>query len=142
MKTFVTFLLFIPVMVFSQTEQPMKFKKKAPEVIFLREVESAIKTHDADKLMSYMEPGYKRSQHDEFLEGRTVQFLNEFLWCEGLIFNEIIDAHLIRYTQTKDDKNQYEVRFYLKSAKVECYANIYMVRHPETNVFSIFGAVG
>ncbi|MBK9591175.1 MAG: hypothetical protein IPO32_06630 [Crocinitomicaceae bacterium] len=120
----------------------MKFKKKAPEVIFLREVESAIKTHDADKLMSYMEHNYKRSQHDEFLAGRTIQFLNEFLWCEGLIFNEIIDAQLIRYTQMKDDKNQYEVRFYLKSAKVECYANIYMVRHPETNVLSIFGAVG
>jgi hypothetical protein len=142
MKILFTILLFIPVLAMSQTEKPMKFKKKAPEVIFLREVESAIKTHDADKLMSYMEPNYKRSQHDEFLEGRTVQFLNEFLWCEGLLFNEIIDAQLIRYTQTEGDKNQYEVRFYLKSAAVECYANIYMVRHPETNVLSIFGAVG
>lgn len=142
MKTLLTCLLFIPVIALSQTEKPMKFKKKAPEVLFLKEVESAIKTHDADKLMSYMEPGYKRTQHDEFLEGRTVQFLNEFLWCEGLIFNEIIDAQLISYKQTEGDKNEYEVRFYLKSAAVECYANIFMVRHPETKVLSIFGAVG
>lgn len=142
MKNLLMFLFLIPFVSSSQTEKPMKFNEKSPEVIFLRQVESAIKTNDADKLMSLMEPSYKRSQHDEFLEGNTTQFLNEFLWCEGLEFNDILDARLIRYTQTKADKNVYEVRFYLRGATLECYADIYMVRHAETKVLSIFGVVG
>jgi len=118
-----------------------KIKEKAAETKFLRQVESAVKVHDADQLMKFMEPSYKRTQHDEFLEGRTVQFLNEF-FCSVVIFNEITDARLIRYSLISGSKTEYEVEFFLKSAKKESNCIFYMHKNLTSKTFSIYSAVG
>lgn len=131
-----------PLLSFSQDEKPMKFKKKAPEYIFLKKVEAALITHDADVMMTYIEPEYKRMQHDEFLAGRTLQFLTELFWCEGVRFNEITNAQLMRYAAQPDDKNKYEIRFMLQSNAVTCYCIVYMQRNSETGVFGLYGAMG
>lgn len=133
--------LLISFLTFAQDEKPMKLKEKSAEVIFLRKVELAVRAHDADQLMSYMQPDYKRSQHDEFLEGRTLQFLTEF-FCSEIPFDQIQTATLIRYTPLRDSKNQYEVVFYISNGIAACNSTFFMSKHPSTGVFSIFSAVG
>ena len=141
MKTILVLLVLTPLFIHAQTEKAAKLNEKSAEVIFLRKVELAVRAHDADQLMMYMEPGYKRSQHDEFLEGRTLQFLTEF-FCSTIPFNEINTARLLNYSKSKSDKNQYEVVFFIASAKEECHSTFFLFRHPSTQVLSIFSAVG
>src|SRR6478735_5059835 len=45
---------------------------------FVSSFEKATLSHDANQIMLFMENGYVKEQHDQFLEGRTEQFLNEF----------------------------------------------------------------
>lgn len=141
MKLALILLLALPFTILAQPDKPVKLKEKSDEVIFLRKVEQAVRAHDADQLMVYMEPGYKRSQHDEFLEGRTLQFLTEF-FCPAIPFDQITTVRLISYTSSKEDKNQYDVVFYISNGSSECNSTFFMTRHPGTGVFSIFSAVG
>jgi hypothetical protein len=141
MKSFLTLLFLAPFFMLAQQEKPAKLNEKSAEVIFLRKVELAVRAHDADQLMSYVEPSYKRTQHDEFLEGRTLQFFTEF-FCSTIPFNEISTAQLINYTKSKTEKNQWDVVFFIANSKEECYSTFFLFRHPSTNVLSIFSAVG
>src|SRR5687767_11288545 len=131
MKIRLTLFLLLPLIVHAQTEKTIKLNEKSAEVIFLRKVELAVRAHDADQLMTYMEPGYKRSQHDEFLEGRTLQFLTEF-FCANVPFNQISEARLISYSKSKESKNQYDVVFYVSNGKEACDCTFYMIKHPST----------
>lgn len=45
---------------------------------FVSSFEKATLSHDSREIMLFMENGYVKEQHDQFLEGRTEQFLNEF----------------------------------------------------------------
>lgn len=129
-------LLLIPCFAFT-----FKIKEKAEETIFLRKVEVAVKTHDADKLMSYIEPEYKRIQHDEFLGGNTTQFLNEF-FCSNIPFTSIKDAVLVDYKLVKGSKNEYTVTFSITGTTQTENCSFFMVKNLNTGVFSIYSAVG
>lgn len=140
MKTiFTIFIGFI--LLSSFLPSPYKIKEKAPETKFLREVESAVVTHDADKLMLMMELDYKRSQHDEFLEGRTVQFLDEFFGSE-IPFNSIESAELINYRLQKGSKTEYDVVFRLSAGAKVVDSVFNMRKNVKTNTYAIYGAVG
>jgi len=119
-----------------------KIKEKTAETIFLRKVESAVRVHDADLLLSFMLPEYKRTQHDEFLEGRTLQFLSEFFWCPEKLFDQITGVTLISYKLQTGSKSDYDVVFHLKHTNTECDCSFGMRKDLNTNVFSIYGAVG
>lgn len=142
MKTLLIFVFacISSVNLLAQEEQPMKFKKKAPEYIFLKKVEDAVKAHDADAILFMMEPEYKRMQHDEFLAGRTLQFLTEF-FCYTIPFNDITFAQLISYKST-ETPGEYAVRMQIKSMSATCYSDFYMIKNENTGEFSLYGAMG
>jgi len=135
-------LMFVSLLAGAKPEMHAKIKENAPETIFLRKVESAVRTHDADLLLTFMLPDYKRTQHDEFLEGRTLQFLSEFFWCPEKSFDQISDVSLVSYKLQAGSKTDYEVVFHLKHVNTECDCSFGMRKDPATNVFSIYGAVG
>jgi len=134
-------LIFFTFGVNSKTDLNSKINEKTPETIFLRKVENAVRVHDADQLLAFMEPNYKRSQHDEFLAGNTEQFLNEF-FCSEIIFYEITEVSLIKYSLMKSSKTDYEVVFFLKSQKTEVLCTFFMTKNLNTTIFSIYSAVG
>lgn len=138
---YIVLLIGLPLLLFGFTNNQAKLKEKADETIFLRRVESAIILHDADLLMSMMEKDYRRSQHDEFLEGRTMQFLNEFFGAE-IEFTDITRATLINYQLQKGSKTDYEVYFKLNSATAEVVSQFFMRKNTSTNTFALYGAVG
>ena len=135
-------LLFIPFTAESRSISISKIKEKAPETIFLRKVESAVRVHDADLLLSFMLPEYKRTQHDEFLDGRTLQFLSEFFWCPEKYFDQITGVTLVSYKLQTGSKTDYDVVFHLKHNNTECDCSFGMRKDNNTNVFSIYSAVG
>lgn len=135
-------LLIAPLLTFAQPGKLPKFKEKKSEIIFLRKVEDALRTHDADEMMMYIEPEYKRQQHDEFLEGRTLQFLSELFFCPNVAFNQITVAHLMACRQNGSDPNLLEAEFYISSSSVNCTITVTVVKHAETRVFSLVGAMG
>ena len=107
-------LLFLSFNAESRHNVLSKIKESAPETIFLRKVESAVRTHDADLLLTFMLPDYTRTQHDEFLAGNTVQFLNEF-FCSTIPFNEITAVSLVEYSLINKSKTDYQVIFSIKN---------------------------
>ena len=135
-------LLLISFTAESKSTSINKIKEKAPETIFLRKVEEAVRVHDADLLLTYMLPEYKRTQHDEFLEGRTLQFLSEFFWCPEKSFDQISSVSLVSYKLQSGSKTDYDVVFHLKHSGSECDCNFGMRKDLNTNVFSIYGAGG
>jgi len=52
-------LIFFTFGVNSKTDLNSKINEKTPETIFLRKVENAVRVHDADQLLAFMEPNYK-----------------------------------------------------------------------------------
>lgn len=142
MRILLSLFFILPVLSFAQPGKLPKFKEKKSEIIFLRKVENALRTHDADEMMMYIEPDYKRQQHDEFLEGRTLQFLSELFFCPNVAFNQITLAHLMACTQNGSDPNLYEAEFYISSTAVNCTISVTVIKHPETGVFSLVGAMG
>ncbi|MGE3802480.1 MAG: hypothetical protein AB7H80_15795 [Candidatus Kapaibacterium sp.] len=49
---------------------------------------------DKKLLMKLMDPKYVREQHDQFLEGRTDQFLNEFFSGENVETGEFVNLQV------------------------------------------------
>lgn len=61
-------------------------EKQHPENIeyFLSEFEKSVLKHDAERLLELMDQDYVRDQHDNFLNGNTTQFVNEF-FCGNIV---------------------------------------------------------
>lgn len=137
---FLTFLIVFSSL-FSQETKPAKLPKKANETKFLMNVASLVRAHDADQLMMLMEPEYKRTQHDEFLQGRTDQFLTEFFGGQ-IPFLEITVARLIDYKLQRGNDTDYDVTFYLEGAGKKINTTFYMRKNPGTSVLTLYGAVG
>ena len=143
MKALLFFVLLCSFSGFAQPGLKARYKRGTPEAQFLLNVAEAARLHDADALLAYMDPGYKRTQHDEFLEGRTVQFLNEFFWCEENIqFNDFTNVALVSYKLQPKSKTDYDVVFFISDGDQQCECTFGMKRDPKTKVFSIYGAVG
>lgn len=120
---------------------PVKLKEKSAEVIFLRKVEIAVRAHDADQFLQYVEPVYKRTQHDEFLQGNTIQFLQEF-FCSLVPFNEIREARLVDYSLMQGSKTEYSVIFFIAGRDKETECTFFMSKNLSSGTFSIYSAVG
>jgi hypothetical protein len=143
MKAVVVILFLGSFLVHGQPAMNPKYKQGAPETQFLLKVAEAARLHDADALLAYMEPAYKRAQHDEFLSGRTIQFLNEFFWCEeNILFTALTGVALVNYKLLPKSKTDYEVVFFISDGQKQCECTFGMKKNPGTNVFSIYGAVG
>jgi hypothetical protein len=55
-----------------------KYKLPKELDVYLSDFENTVKTHNQSQVLNFMDPDYIREQLDNFLDGRTEQFLNEF----------------------------------------------------------------
>lgn len=55
---------------------------------------SAVKKHDSKACLNYFDTDYRIKQHDQFLEGNTKQFLDEFFAGEYTNGNTTIDFYV------------------------------------------------
>lgn len=127
---------------------------------FLFSFEKAVLAHDKQGCMSFMSPRYVHEQHDQFLEGRTDQFLREFfsgtveagIQVEGeekvnnyrsINFNEIKNIELILITSNDALK---EVVYRITTNKdmvISCTCFVEDIQEKDAKYpYGIFGAVG
>ncbi|MCB0712181.1 MAG: hypothetical protein KDD67_07610 [Ignavibacteriae bacterium] len=57
-------------------------------------LKQGVAKQDKKLLMELMDPDYVREQHDQFLGGRTDQFLNEFFSGENVERGEFVNPHV------------------------------------------------
>jgi hypothetical protein len=106
---------------------------------FVTEFLSAVIAKDQIMVMVMMHPSYVKEQHDEFLEGRTKQFLSEFFGAE---FNNIKDfEHLYSYTRGADIYAVFEVRSNHNDKSIHHY-HIKFRNDSSGFKFGMVGAVG
>lgn len=86
---------------------------------FVSDFEKATLSRDANQIMLFMENGYVKEQHDQFLEGRTDQFLNEFFCGNNVSSNAFecakyqkIDA--VENVSVVKKENWYDYTFKIK----------------------------
>jgi len=126
-------------------------KYKLPEKLsaFLNSFEQSVTLHDSNKLLSYMDKAYKKEQHDEMLEGRTEQFLNEFFSgtnVDGSGF-VLVKFSLIRgiyFTSIQQNETGYSVYYTVKTkdVTVDCNWEISVTKTEDGTVYGFVGAVG
>lgn len=113
---------------------------------FLTGFEKAVLKHNASEIMSFMDESYVKEQHDEFLAGRTDQFLNEF-FCgttlktndfKCLNYDSILNLKLINVVQT-DDSN-YKVFYNISNKHITISAAFILLNN--NNTFGFVGAYG
>jgi hypothetical protein len=76
---FLSFLFFISCAQSKIEQKEAKYIKPDDELkVYLDDFEEAVEDHDWNKVMGLIHPDYVKEQHDEFLDGRTDQFLKEF----------------------------------------------------------------
>lgn len=118
--------------------------------VYLKEMKAAILSHDKSELMKIMDADYVKEQHDQFLEGRTEQFLNE-VFCGNDINDE--SFHCIRYESIESVKIKmveqvqplvYKLLLEVKDDEneVECQLLISKKSLDSQTIFGIVGAVG
>jgi len=113
---------------------------------FLFDFEKAVKDQNTEKILSLMDKEYLTEQHDNFLEGRTSQFLNEFFCGEltngrgfkCLKFNELKNASKISIIQNLDS---YVVMYEVSDAKDSIIAS-WTISVREIKGKIVYGFVG
>lgn len=117
---------------------------------FLESFESAVESHDSDQIMSHMDPDYVKEQHDNFLGGRTDQFINEFFGgykkntkeFKTVPYREIKKLKLLNLVH--DGDNFYTVSYLVKAKglKVTCEWSVKIRFNGGNTAFGMVGAVG
>lgn len=72
------YLCFTILALLSACKSQKSAKTETPVEGFATEFEQSVLTHKPEEILKFMTNVYVKEQHDEFLEGRTKQFLNEF----------------------------------------------------------------
>lgn len=71
-----------------------------PQNDFVKSFEKAVLSHSSEAILNHMTLSYVKEQHNEFLQGRTQQFLNEF-FCGNLETNKTKFICVKDYTKIK-----------------------------------------
>jgi len=126
-----------------------KYKIPKNLSVFLSSFEQSVTSHNQNKVLSYMDNAYKKEQHDEMLEGRTEQFLNEFFSgtnVDGSGF-VLVKFSLIRgiyFTSIQQTETGYTVYYTVKTkdVTVDCNWEISVTKTEDGTVFGLVGAFG
>lgn len=120
---------------------------------FIHEFEKAANSNNTVLLMTLMDGAYRKEQHDHFLQGNTIQFINEFFCgtyitdkegktqfdCPGL--NTISDVKTVNITPSE---NGYKYIFKFKSGgktyTSQRYISVKVIDNKRQ--FGLVGAVG
>lgn len=76
LKTFFTYITVFVLVISCKTHKSTT--SATPTENFTTEFEQTVLKHKPDEILKFMTNDYVKEQHDEFLQGRTKQFLNEF----------------------------------------------------------------
>ncbi|MCF6366360.1 MAG: hypothetical protein L3J35_09170 [Bacteroidales bacterium] len=114
---------------------------------FLLDFESAARNHKKGAMLNLLDKDYKKEQHDEMLEGRTNQFLNEFfagyLISESKFkspgFESIISLNFVSIKQI--DENSFDVSYIIKSKDFELVREWEIIIR-NVNGKQVYGLVG
>ena len=127
-----------------------KFKISRELNQFLLDFETTAKSHSKNGMLNLMDKEYKQEQHDEMLEGRTVQFLNEFFagrqtndkGFKVLDFETVTTLDFISINQT--DEDTFEVFYIVKTPEyqINCHWQIKLRSINGKKVFGLVGASG
>ena len=146
----------ILLMVFAFTSCSM-FKKSTTDaeqipkdlISYLREFENAVATQNTDKVLQLMDADYVKEQHDNFLNGNTWQFLNEF-FC-GIV-QETNDFYCINFFEIErierrnivEHNGSYSVTYWIYDKKdiIKTSWSISVRETEGQTVYGLFGAVG
>lgn len=113
---------------------------------YLNELQKSILSHDQRQLMSFIDPLYIKDQHDEFLEGRTRQFLNELFYGNtvdgkefvGISFHSIKKIKIIH--TVKERENGFRVYFLISNNHYTIVTDKYIIN--SGNRYWLIGNVG
>jgi hypothetical protein len=118
--------------------------------LFLADFETAVLSHDAERIMSFMQDSYVSQQRDQFLKGRTDQFLNEFFGglkykskqYVSLKYRDVKKMKLIQLIHEGPD--YYSVGYLIKTkkGKVFCEWSVHITFSSGNVNFGLVGAVG
>ena len=109
-----------------------------------------IMSGELEKALAYFDPGYVKMQHDDFLEGRTSQFLSEFLAgmnLEGSAYvvpENLTDIEMIivKDVQVNLDENEASAVFEIKLINGEEYSVNVNLLIDDDNKLYFMGAMG
>lgn len=117
---------------------------------FLSEFEKASLAHSKEMLLKSMDAHYKAEQHDNFLQGRTDQFLNEF-FCgnrtEGkeeftcIKYSEITE---IKLSDISKNESGYNITYLItgNSFSIKCNWTVTITIGGDLLIYGLCGAVG
>jgi hypothetical protein len=107
-------------------------ESQSPQRAFLARFENAVNAHDWEALVSeIVDPGYVSQQHDDFLDGRTDQFISELFYpglleidneeCQGYVRNATHAEKLAEIEDfTVDALDGQEIHYSFWTLKPEC----------------------
>ena len=117
--------------------------------VFLSSFEQNVTSYNSDNVLLHMDKAYKKEQHDDMLEGRTEQFLNEFfsgLNTDGsgfvsVKFNSIKGIHFV---SIQKNETGYTVYYTIetKEANIDCSWEISVKKTEYGTKYGLIGAVG
>lgn len=116
---------------------------------FLKSVEAAMLRHDKAMMLEFMADGYRIEQHDTYLEGRTDQFLSEFLCGDCSITNTFSCPQFDQIREVKqltldasEDEAVVQYRITTPEHKVTADFFVFLRIEDGKRVFRLVGAVG
>ncbi len=126
-----------------------KYKIPKNLSVFLSSFEQSVTSHNQNKVLLYMDKAYKKEQHDEMLEGRTEQFLNEFFSGtnvdgSGFVLVKFSSIKGIYFTSIQQTETGYTVYYTVKTnaVTVDCNWEISVTETEDGTVYGLVGAVG
>ncbi len=147
MKRFVAFIVFalIAFSAFSQQVNSNDLKT------FCINFSEAVLSGDVEKCLEFFDPGYLKIQHQDFLNERSEQFLNEFLTlylafdynddnAKQASFRDI--KSMILFEIATDNANNKIVVYFINLKNGSYYYLTAKLKIFDNNKFGFFGAVG
>lgn len=141
---YLTLIFAFTLSIVSYSNQTNKLPKNAKKTI--KSFQKAVKKHEQEKVMKLLDANYVKEQHDQFLEGRTEQFLEE-LFCGNSLTNQgkfechkFTNISSIKLISYDEKENGFKLHFKVTSEKTASEVILFLVKN-ESNYF-ILGAVG
>lgn len=117
---------------------------------FLADFKKAVLKKKAEDVLTFFDLTYKTEQHDNFLGGRTEQFLNEFFRGQRLggkgfaniQFADIKDLECLEVNVKDEDFCEVSYLVITKKEKVQCSWSVTQRKDMGKTIFGLVGAVG
>jgi hypothetical protein len=127
-----------------------KYKIPKDMQLFLTDFENAVRSHNQMMVLNFMDPDYIKEQLNNFLQGRTEQFLNEFFCgmktddsgfgCPE--FENILSFEFESIEQT--DESMYRIVYIVKTkdTEIRCDWGLMLIPSGVVYRYGLVGAVG